>query len=567
VRVSHRRPQMTVRNGPSLFFCFQTCWGLSVMATLLEMHSENKGTEGGSILTGSVRTIFRGFSRGIGAFLPDCIRPSSRRLCLVVRQSLQYFEDTMKPTLYGEVADRVLSLIELGTFRAGDKLPSIRTLSGRFAVSVNTVKEAYGLLETQRFLEARPQSGYYVRRSVPPLPKPSGEVGVRPVFDPREVGMCRVYGEVTRDGRKLSGASLAIALPDPDLLPAAKLNSAFQTAWKTLGRSMMDYALSPGLPILREQIAQEAVQGGTVLSPNEIIITSGTSEALTLTLLALCRAGDTIAVEAPTYFNFLSLIRELGIKVLEIPTTPDEGVNLEVLAWALETHAVKAFVTIANFNNPLGYRMTDEKKKALVELCRIKGVPLVEDDIYGDLPFVGPRPRTCQSFDTEGNVVLVSGFSKTLASGYRIGWTVPGRWYERIDKLKSLTSVATATPTQWAVGRFLETGGYQRHLRGLRQRLADQVGAMAETVAKTFPEGTRVSRPAGGFVLWVELPENQDTTLLYERALKEDIVFSPGEIFSASGKFRNALRLSAGVWNQGTAQAVARLGRLAGGQG
>jgi DNA-binding transcriptional MocR family regulator len=471
----------------------------------------------------------------------------------------------LKPTLYGDVADRVLSLIEAGTFRAGDKLPSIRTLSGRFAVSVNTVKEAYGLLETQRFLEARPQSGYYVRRSVPPLPKTGVEASARRRLDPRDVSMCHVYGEITRDGRAHPGASLAIALPDPALLPAEKLNAAFHTAWKTLGRSMTDYALSPGLPLLREQIAQEALQAGMVLSPDDIVVTSGTSEAITLTLLSLCRAGDTVAIETPTYFNFLSLLKELGVRVLEIPATPEEGVDLELLTWAFDTHAVKAFVTIANFNNPLGYRLSDDRKKALVELCRRKGVPLVEDDIYGDLPFAGPRPRTCKSFDADGSVILVSGFSKTLAPGYRIGWTVPGRWYNAIDKLKSLTSVATATPTQWAVGRFLETGGYQRHLRSLRQKLADQVGIMAEAVARSFPEGTRVSRPAGGFVLWVELPEPADTTELYGRALAEGIVFSPGEIFSASGRFRNAMRLNAGVWNEGTARAVERLGRLAGG--
>jgi len=484
-------------------------------------------------------------------------------LCLVDLGGPLYLGTTMKPTLYGDVADRVLALIEAGTFREGDKLPSIRTLSGRFEVSVNTVKEAYGLLETQRFLEARPQSGYYVRRGVPPLPKPAGEPETRPVLDPREVGMCRIYGEVTRDGKNRAGASLAIALPDPGLLPAAKLNEAFQTTWKTLGRSMTDYVHSPGLALLREQIAQEALQAGQVTSPDDIIITTGTSEAFTLALLTFCRAGDTVAIETPTYFSFLSLLRELGIRVLEIPTSPEEGVNLDVLAWALDTHIVKAFVTIANFNNPLGFRMSDEKKKALVELCRTKGVPLIEDDIYGDLPFSGPRPRTCQSFDTEGNVLLISGFSKTLASGYRVGWAVPGKWYAQFDKLKSLTSVASPTPTQWAVGRFLETGGYQRHLRVFRQRLADQVGAMAEVVARTFPEGTRVSRPAGGFVLWVELPGTSDTTVLYEKALPEGIIFSPGEIFSASGKFQNALRLSAGSWNEEVARAVARLGRLA----
>lgn len=473
----------------------------------------------------------------------------------------------MKPTLYGEVADRVLSLIESGTFRAGDKLPSIRSLSGRLEVSVNTVKEAYGLLETQRFLEARPQSGYYVRRGVPPLPKPAVEPGPKIGLDPREVGMCRIYGEVTRDGRNVAGASLAIALLDPSLVPAAKLNSAFQTGWKTMGRSMTDYLHSPGLLLLREQIAQEAVLAGMALSPDDIIVTSGTSEALTLAILALVKPGETLAVETPTYFSFLSLLRELGIKVVEIPTGPEEGVNLDILSWVFDTHPVKAFVTIPNFNNPLGFRMTDERKKALVDLCRSKNVPLIEDDIYGDLPFSGPRPRTCKSFDTEGNVLLVTGCSKTLAAGYRIGWTVPGRWYAKIDKLKSLTSVATATPTQWAIGRFLETGGYQRHLRSLRQRLADQVGAMAETVARSFPEGTRVSRPAGGFVLWVELAEDADTNLLYDRAIPEGIVFSPGEIFSASGRFRNALRLSAGSWNEEVARAVSRLGKLAGGPG
>ena len=468
----------------------------------------------------------------------------------------------MRPTLYGDVADRVLSLIEAGTFREGDKLPSIRTLSGRFAVSVNTVKEAYGLLETQRFLEVRPQSGYYVRRGVPPLPRPAGEPGTRFVLDPREVGLCRIYGEVTKHGKNLESASLAIALPDPSLLPASKLNQAFNTAWKTLGRNMTGYAHSPGLALLREQIAQEALQAGMAFSPDEVLITSGTSEAFTLALLTLCRPGDTVAIETPTYFSFLSLLRELGIRVLEIPTGAEDGVNLDVLSWAFDTQAVKAFVTIANFNNPLGFRMTDEKKRAVVELCRSKGVPLLEDDVYGDLPFTGPRPRTCKSFDTDGNVLLISGFSKTLAPGYRVGWAAPGRWLERMDKLKTLTSLATATPAQWAVARFLETGGYQRHLRGLRQRLADQVGAMAETVARVFPEGTRVSRPAGGFVLWVELPGAADTTALYERALGEGIVFGPGEIFSASGKFRNALRLSAGSWTPGVASAVERLGEL-----
>ena len=462
----------------------------------------------------------------------------------------------LQPTLYTHVAERILAMIEGGTLKPGDKLPSIRTLSGRFSVSVNTVKEAYALLETQRFLDARPQSGYYVRRLAPPLPQSLK----LPNLDPREVTMCRIYGEVI--SRPHNAASLAIALPGSELLPAARLNKAFQGAWQNQGEDSLSYLVSPGLKTLREEIARHSLEGGLEVSPDQIIITSGASEAIYLAIQSLCRPGDTLAVETPTYFNFLHLLLELGIRVVEIPSDPQSGIQLEDLDAALTKHAVKGFLSIPNFNNPLGFSLSAAKKRQMVELLARHGVPLIEDDIYGELPFAGHRPLTCKSFDQTDRNILVSSFSKTLAPGYRVGWIIPGVWYDRVDRLKSLSTVGTATPNQMAIAHYLKTGGYARHLRSLRKHLARQTGALAETVADCFPSGTKVSRPSGGFVLWVELPSPFDTLKLYGQALSEGIAFSPGAVFSASGGFGNCLRLNAGTWNPAVEKAVRRLGEL-----
>lgn len=462
-------------------------------------------------------------------------------------------------TLYGDVADRVVSLIEHGTFRPGDRLPSLRSLSSQLAVSINTVKEAYNLLETQRFLEARPQSGYYVRRQVPPLPLAAKQCEL----NPREVTMCRIYGEVTERYPHANAAALGIALPDTALLPGKRLANLMQETLRDHPAAALEYAVSPGLRSLREQIARHSLESGLAVSPDEIIITSGGSEAIWLAIMALCQTGDTIAVETPTYFNFLSLLVELGIKVVEIPSSASQGPDFAVLEQALRGGKLKAFLAIPNFNNPLGFCLDDSRKAQLVDLMERYGVPLIEDDIYGELSFTGQRPTSCKSLDRTGNVILVSSFSKTIAPGYRVGWIIPGKLHARIDRLKSLSTVGTASPNQLVLARYLETGSYDRHLRSFRRQLALQTGAMAEAVARHFPTATRVSRPAGGFVLWIELPEPCNTLDLFRQAVAEGIVFSPGEIFSASGRFGNCMRLNAGVWNPVIETAIQRIGELA----
>lgn len=468
-----------------------------------------------------------------------------------------------KLPLYEEVAGRISYLIEQGTLRPGDRVPSIRNLSRQMQVSINTVKEAYSQLEDRRLLEARPQSGYYVRVRLPELP--AEPVLDPPALNPAEVSLTSVYQMVMRDLLDPQLLQLGIAVPNPQLLPIEKLTRMLARESRRFAKQSVSYELPPGNLRLRQQIAQRLLLSGCTLSPDQIVITSGCVEAVVLALRALCRPGDTVIIETPVYFNFLQLIEELGLKALEIPASPRGGISLEALEYALARNhgEIKACIVLTNFNNPLGSLMTDAGKRRLVELLGSYRVPLIEDDIYGDLSYTDERPSVAKAYDKTGNVLLCSSFSKTLAPGYRVGWIAAGCYQEQIERGKMIANVATASPPQQAIAEFLANGGYEHHLRSIRRSYARQVAQMGDAIGRCFPQGTRVSRPQGGFVLWVEMPEPIDSLRLYERAKKVGISIAPGQIFSIEGKFRNCIRLNAACWDPCVEAAVATLGRLA----
>jgi DNA-binding transcriptional MocR family regulator len=306
------------------------------------------------------------------------------------------------------------------------------------------------------------------------------------------------------------------------------------------------------------------VDWGCALAPEELVTTLGASEALSLALRAITSPGDTVAVETPTYFGIWQLLASLELNVLEIPVHPSEGLDLEVLESVLDAHEPAAVIATPNFNNPLGCLMSDERKAAMARLLASRETPLIEDNIYGELQFEGPPPRPVKSFDTGGRVLLCGSLSKTLAPGYRIGWLAPGRYMAQVQALQRTHSIALPTLPQLAVADFLRSGGYDRHLRRLRRTLAVQVERMRAAVAEHFPAETRISRPQGGLVLWVELPTEIDTVELHEAAMTRGISFAPGMLFSARSRFRRCLRLSCGMpWSPQLNQAVATLGRLA----
>jgi DNA-binding transcriptional MocR family regulator len=465
--------------------------------------------------------------------------------------------------LYESLAEDLTGLIARGTLRTGDRLPSVRVLSGQRGVSISTVLQAYLLLESRGFVETRPQSGHYVRStrlSLVPEPRPPRVSSTATRVTVSDL-IARVYGAAREPDMVLLGAGYM----SPALLPTERLNRGLAAVARSAGGAGIAYDAPPGLPALRRQVARRAAECGVALRADDIVTTVGTMEALHLCLRAVARAGDTIAVESPAFFGVLQLIESLEMRALEIPSNAGTGIDLALLEPALRRQRVKACLVVPTFSNPLGALMPDEAKREMVKMLARLDIPLIEDDIYGDLHFDGARPRPARAFDRHGLVMLCGSFSKTLAPGYRVGYVVPGRYRDAVVRLKFTQTVATPTLPQMAVADFLENGGYERHLRRLRRALSEQVARVSEAIVEHFPAGTRISRPRGGFFLWVEMPPGKSSLELHDRALARGVSIAPGPIFSAKQRFTTCLRVSCGFpWSESIARGIRTLGQIAG---
>ncbi len=461
---------------------------------------------------------------------------------------------------YSEIARRYEHAIQEGAFGPGDRLPSIRVIRRDERVSASTVIQALAQLESAGLVEARPRSGFFVRaRALAPLPS-----AARPRPGATAVTVSDLVQEVYRAQRDPRLVPLGSATPSPALLPARGLARAMSAVARRAHTGGLQYEMPPGFLELRRLVAQRAVALGCALTPDDLVVTSGATEAIHLALLAVTRPGDTVAVETPAYYGTLQAIESLGLRAAEVPSLPGTGLDVSELERRLDGGRVAAVVAVPNFSNPLGGLMPDDEKARLVRLLAARGIPLVEDDVYGDLAFGGVRPRPAKAWDRDGLVILCGSFSKSLAPGFRVGFTAPGRFRERIERLKFSVNVATPTLTQRAVAHFLRTGSYDRHLRTLRSRLEDIVSRTACAVAESFPPGTCASRPRGGCYLWIELPPTVDALELHAAALRSGVAIAPGQIFSAARAYRSCIRLSCGEpWSERIGSAVAAVGRLA----
>ena len=464
-----------------------------------------------------------------------------------------------KTTRYEQVSQRIRHLIANGVLKAGDRLPSLRRMSEDMQVSINTVKEAYWRLENQCHITAVPQSGYYVRKQ--PQLSPAGAHLDPTTLDPQETTLCQIFGAFQDVGQSTPEIRMAVAHLDPAFWPAKALGRYFQEAARNQPEEAFTYLIAPGSRVLREQIVRQGIACGLDISPDDVVITNGCHEAIFLALMTLCEPGDTVVLESPIYFSLINLLQQLKLKIIEIPAADDEGISLETLRFVLDNHPVKAMFSIPNFNNPMGFTMPSWKKKKLVQLLARHGVPLIEDDIYGDLCF-GPRPEPCKVYDAKGEVILCSSFSKTIAPGLRVGWMLPGKYTPQVNRLKTLVNISNASINQMAVTRFLKEGGYTQHIRRMRRQLQVQMDALRASILKHFPRGTKVTHPDGGLFVWIELPEVCDTDLLYRRAVRSGILFAPGSLFSIHSRYNHHLRLSCGTWNGRVEKAIACLGRL-----
>jgi DNA-binding transcriptional MocR family regulator len=473
-------------------------------------------------------------------------------------------EDSVPPSsklLYERLAGDVATMIDRGALRPGDRLPSVRTYARERSVSVATVLSAYLDLENRGLVEVRPKSGHYVRRRAlearPPRPP-------RLALVPQRINVSDGVAGLVASMRDPAVVPLGSAQVSPELLPIRALNRTLASIAREASTAGAAYDAPQGLHTLRRQLARRSLTWGTSIDESEFVTTVGAMEALHVALRATTRPGDAVAVESPAYFGVLQLLEEMGRRVVEIPTRSDVGMDLIALEEALKKAPIKACIAIPNFDNPMGSLMPDDAKEKLVRLLARHDAPLIEDDIYGDLAFDGSRPRPAKAFDRDGRVLLVGSVSKTLAAGYRVGWIAAGRYQQQVERLKFSQSVSTPTLLQMAVAEYLDSGGYDRHLRQLRAHAASQVQRFREGVLACFPEGTRVSEPKGGFFLWVELPHAVDALQLQAQAYERGIAIAPGPIFSARARYGSCIRLSCGFpWSDRFDAAVRTLGELA----
>jgi DNA-binding transcriptional MocR family regulator len=467
--------------------------------------------------------------------------------------------------LYENLANEFATLIGSGQLRPGDRLPSVRHLARQRALSISTVVQALRTLESRGMVEARPQSGYFVRRRSPRVIESVMPAGAPA---PVDVGVSRRLVQVLRANEAPGMVPLGSALPAPELLLAPRLNRLYASIARRqprllAGSSHSDLNEAP----LRQAITRRALQWGCPIAADELVVTNSCTEAMMLCLRAVTKPGDTVAVESPTYYVMLQLLESMGLRALEIPTDPLTGVSLDALELATRKPAaeggIAACLLIPNGANPLGSVMPDAAKQRLANLLAARDVALIEDDIYGDICFTGSRPRPIHAFDGSGNTMLCTSFSKTVSPSLRVGFVAAGKRAADVVLQKTLTSGKTNPLTQHVIAALMESRGFDVHLRTLRRRFAEQIARTRDAVARHFPAETRVTDPQGGFVLWLELPPEVDCSALHRRAASEGVAFVPGEMFSAGGQYKNCLRIACGQpWSERLEEGVKRLGQL-----
>lgn len=452
--------------------------------------------------------------------------------------------------LYRKLADHYLGAIKAGSLGQGERMPSVRSMMRTHGVSLSTALQACRQLEREGWIEARPRSGYFVRQPRHAALLPLDEPNLLCPPDPAQyVGVHARVSEFIAQGRRhpikinLSGARAA-----PQWYPAEQLRVAAARALRRYPDMLVRATPAGGNAHFRSVLAKRAVAAGMVLSPDEVIVTHGCIEALNLALRAVAQPGDTVAVESPTFYGLLQILESLGLRALEIPTSASTGLSIEALELAIQTYGnIKAAVVVPHFQNPLACIMPDAHKQRLVQLCERHAIALIEDDTYSELAECDAPLTALKAWDRTGNVIHCASLHKTLAPGMRLGWMTAGRWQARVAMLKYAQTRDNEEWSQIAAAEFMASSAYDRHLRRLRAALRRQRIAMAQAIAAYFPLGTRLTMPAGGVTLWLELPHRLPAAQVFDAALAQGILVAPGAMFSNSNRFDHFLRINCGL--------------------
>ena len=463
---------------------------------------------------------------------------------------------------YAALADDIQDKISCGQYRPGEKLPSLRKLHNRLGLSITTIHQAYIELEKRGVVSAKEKSGFFVnalKKSPLPLPVPVASLSA-----PSRVNINDLAEAIVSDLQRPGMVRFGAAIADAALMPLKQLSR--------IAKSMSAHDLTMGLGTydncagsfeLRCALARLMLGQACPVGQDDIITTNGCLEAVSFCLRAVAAPGDVILVETPAFHCFLQLIEDLGMYVLEVPGCPEHGMDPDLFKSMISKNSVTACIFNTNFQNPMGSLMPVQAKKQILDIAQAHGIPIIEDDIYGDIYFGPSRPATFKSLDTTGNVLYCTSFSKTMAPGLRAGWTIPGNFYSQVLRLKLNSQISGPDIGHRVAARFLETGAYDRHLRRLRNQIKNQISAISIAVSTHFPEDTRTTFPQGGMVLWIELNKQIDTMDIFQKARQQNISIMPGGICSTTDRYRHCLRLNCGLaWNKALEQSIMRLGRI-----
>jgi DNA-binding transcriptional MocR family regulator len=463
---------------------------------------------------------------------------------------------------YERIAEDIGSLIRRGVLPVGQRAPSARAISLSHGVSLGTALRAYELLVDRGFIEALPRSGYYVsslwRATAEPI------AASHPSGASRTVGAHPIVFELFDAARDAAIVPFGSPFISPDLCPLERLARCLRVRASTqMQHPNWIEDLPPGNGELREYIGTRYAHAGAAVSPDEIVLTSGGMEALYLALRAACSHGDLVAIESPAFYGCMQALEVLGLRAVEVPTHPQHGIDIGALTDIIQRKSVRACWLMPTFHNPTGALMPDANKRELARVLARHEIALIEDAAYEELYFGAHRPKPVKAYDTKGLVLHCGSFSKSLSPGYRLGWLAAGRYAQDARRIKTAVTIATCFLVQQAVALYLQRFSYERHLRVLRKTLQTRQLTMLQGVQRYLSGNCRVTRPQGGYYLWVELPEYVDAVKLYRDALASGVSVAPGPIFSVRSEFTHCIRLNCSYpWNATTESAMQTLGEL-----
>lgn len=446
----------------------------------------------------------------------------------------------MKTYKYESFTSYIEKNIREGFYKPGHKLPSVRELKNQYQTSISTIQSGYEHLMILGLVESVPKSGYYVSAQFAgTLDQHKGPH--TPMVRDATFENNLVLTTSSMSGKKLS--EFNVATPGDLLIPQKLLLRTMQQVIREYGVSLLRYYPSNGSAPLKSSIIKRASGYQTHINPEELIITDGALQALYIALAATCTSGDIVAVESPCVFSILEVIRILNLKVIEIPVDRKSGFDIDFLQKACLKNTIKAVIVTPNFHNPTGIILTEVQKQTLLSIVQRHGIALIENDVYGDLNFNGPRPPTIKSFDQTGLVMTYSSFAKTLAPGIRLGWLSSGKFMERAEQIKFSMGSTVSPIYQETVNKLLERSSYDRHIRAFRMQLAKNAHFTINLLSENFPKGTSIYTPSGGYNIWVKMPGHTNMDHFYNQCEKIGVRFTPGYTFSFSNNFSNHFRV------------------------